>query len=195
MNKKELQQLAAQGEDSHLQFKADIRNADSLAAEMVAFSNSDGGSLLVGVDNHGKINGLSPDDVERVNQLISNAASQHIPACDDLAGSHCPAVEEVPVKVIGEAEAEFSVLAQSGICPARTVVGVRIHFVCRDPLEYSFRVPAEEMELAAIFTAPGRIPVVVGPVVVGAIDVHDHVVDEIRHIEMLLNGLVGCVAG
>ena len=78
MTKKELQQLVARGEDSHLQFKADVRNADSLAAEMVAFSNSDGGSLLIGVDNHGKINGLSPDDVGRINQLISNTASQHI---------------------------------------------------------------------------------------------------------------------
>jgi len=78
MTKKELQQLIAQGEDSCLQFKADIRNADSLAAEMVAFSNGHGGRILIGVNNDGQQPGLSREDVERLNQLISNAASQHI---------------------------------------------------------------------------------------------------------------------
>ena len=40
-----LKQIAACGEDSTHQFKQDIKSPDSLAAEMVAFSNSLGGSL------------------------------------------------------------------------------------------------------------------------------------------------------
>jgi predicted HTH transcriptional regulator len=49
MNKEELKALVAPGEDSTRQFKADIANADSLAADLVAFSNSRGGTLLIGV--------------------------------------------------------------------------------------------------------------------------------------------------
>lgn len=64
------------GEDSSRQFKADVRNAESLAAEMVAFSNSAGGTLYIGVADDGTMPGLSAPDVARINQLISNAASQ-----------------------------------------------------------------------------------------------------------------------
>jgi len=74
----ELRKLIACGEDSRLQFKADVNNADALAAEMVAFANSDGGQIMIGIGNDGKIIGLSRSSVERINQLISNAASQHV---------------------------------------------------------------------------------------------------------------------
>ncbi|MDL2313637.1 putative DNA binding domain-containing protein [Desulfovibrio sp. OttesenSCG-928-C14] len=66
----------ARGEDSTRQFKADIRNAESLASEMAAFANSEGGTLFLGVADDGSAPGLSRVDVNRVNQLISNAASQ-----------------------------------------------------------------------------------------------------------------------
>ncbi len=66
----------ALGEDSMRQFKADIRNAESLAAEMAAFANSDGGTIFIGVADDGSMPGLDAMDVARLNQLISNAASQ-----------------------------------------------------------------------------------------------------------------------
>lgn len=71
----ELRHLAARGEDSATQFKADITNAESLAAEMVAFANSEGGNILIGVADDGSTPGLSLKDVARINQLISNAAA------------------------------------------------------------------------------------------------------------------------
>ena len=55
----------SRGEDSTLQFKLDVHSAESLAAEMVAFANSDGSTP-----------GLAKEDAARINQLISNAASQ-----------------------------------------------------------------------------------------------------------------------
>ena len=67
-------QIAA-GEDSSHQFKADVRNAESLASEMAAFANSEGGTLFIGVADDGSIPGLTRKDVSRINQLISNAAS------------------------------------------------------------------------------------------------------------------------
>lgn len=48
MDLAELQNLVQKGEDSRNQFKANIRNADSLAAKMVAFSNSEGGQIFIG---------------------------------------------------------------------------------------------------------------------------------------------------
>ncbi|MGK5094840.1 RNA-binding domain-containing protein [Deltaproteobacteria bacterium TL4] len=78
MDLTELKNLISCGEDSHHQFKEDIRNVDSLAAEMGAFANSDGGILFIGVSDKGGLTGLDAEGVARVNQLISNAASQHI---------------------------------------------------------------------------------------------------------------------
>lgn len=66
----------AHGEDSARQFKADVRNAESLASEMAAFANCSGGTIFIGVADDGATPGLSPQDVARINQLISNASSQ-----------------------------------------------------------------------------------------------------------------------
>jgi len=76
MTLEELRSLAARGEDSARQFKADVTNAESLAAEMAAFANSDGGTILIGVADDGSMPGLSLKDVARINQLIGNAAGQ-----------------------------------------------------------------------------------------------------------------------
>ena len=70
-----LKQIAA-GEDSGRRFKRDAHNAESLAAEMAAFANSEGGVIYLGVDDAGQAVGLDQADVVRLNQLIGNAASQ-----------------------------------------------------------------------------------------------------------------------
>jgi len=74
----ELQAQIALGEDSRRQFKRDITNADSLAAEMAAFANSEGGTIYLGAADDGSLPGLTRADVARLNQLIGNAASQHV---------------------------------------------------------------------------------------------------------------------
>lgn len=73
----ELIELIGRGEDSRTQFKQsqDITNAKSLAGEMAAFANSKGGRILIGVDDTGSIIGLSSEDIRRINQLISNTAT------------------------------------------------------------------------------------------------------------------------
>lgn len=76
MTSNELKSQIALGEDSKRQLKEDMHNAESLAAEMAAFANSDGGRIFIGVADDGSTPGLSPKDVSRINQLISNAASQ-----------------------------------------------------------------------------------------------------------------------
>jgi predicted HTH transcriptional regulator len=71
-----LREQISHGEDSSRQFKVDVKNSESIASEMAAFANSEGGTLYIGVADDGFIPGLTSKDVGRVNQLISNAASQ-----------------------------------------------------------------------------------------------------------------------
>jgi ATP-dependent DNA helicase RecG len=74
----ELETIIKSGEDSTRQFKQNFTNANQLAAEIVAFSNGNGGQIFVGVSDNGNINGLTLDDISRLNQLISNACSQNV---------------------------------------------------------------------------------------------------------------------
>ena len=78
MKLEELNAIIARGEDSRHQFKRDFTNVESMAAELAAFANMGGGQLLVGVSDNSTITGLSTADISRLNQLLSNAASQHV---------------------------------------------------------------------------------------------------------------------
>ena len=67
------------GEDTRNQFKEEITNGNSLASEIVAFSNSKGGRIYVGInDKTHEIVGLSTEGIGRLNQLISNVSSQMV---------------------------------------------------------------------------------------------------------------------
>jgi len=76
MTESDLRREVYCGEDSSRKFNEDIRNADSLAAEMVAFANAKGGVIYIGVADDGSLKGLDFSDVGRINQYISNAASK-----------------------------------------------------------------------------------------------------------------------
>jgi len=76
MRLKDLGNQIALGEDSTRQFKVDVENAESLGSEMAAFANTGGGTIFIGVADDGSMLGLSQHDVARINQLISNGASQ-----------------------------------------------------------------------------------------------------------------------
>ena len=68
----------ALGEHTRQQFKRTFNSPDALAAELAAFANSGGGTLLIGVDDDGSIAGLSAVDIRHLNQMLSNASSQHV---------------------------------------------------------------------------------------------------------------------
>lgn len=73
-----LQAIVDRGEDGQHQFKSDVSNINALAAEIVAFSNSVGGIILIGINDDGSFTGLNREDMGRLNQLVSNAASQSV---------------------------------------------------------------------------------------------------------------------
>ena len=78
MNCDDLVEILDKGEDSRQQFKSDINSLDQLAVEISAFANSDGGLLIIGVSDQGALLGLTKKDVARLNQWISNAATQKV---------------------------------------------------------------------------------------------------------------------
>ena len=78
METSELLEIIARDEDSKHQLKANVTNSTSVAQEMVAFSNTLGGMIIIGVSNDGTISGLTREDMGRLSNLISNAASQHV---------------------------------------------------------------------------------------------------------------------
>lgn len=77
MKTEELEILIAKGEDSKTQFKENLTNARQLTHEFVAFSNCMGGTIIVGVTDNGEVKGLSKNDLQRINQLISNVSSEN----------------------------------------------------------------------------------------------------------------------
>ena len=78
METSELLEIVACGEDSKHQFKANVTNAQSLSEELVAFSNSGGGQIFIGVSDDGTFFGLTREDMGRLNQLIANASSNNV---------------------------------------------------------------------------------------------------------------------
>ncbi|MBC8344226.1 MAG: putative DNA binding domain-containing protein [Bacteroidetes bacterium] len=79
METAELIEILARGEDTKHQYKENFHNVGSLAAEIVALSNSGGGKIFIGVeDKNWTVTGLTKSDVSRLNQLISNAATQSV---------------------------------------------------------------------------------------------------------------------
>lgn len=79
MTAQELLNLISGGENSRVQLKENITNATSAAQEMVAFANTLGGILIVGVkDRDGAVVGLSFEDLQRINSLLTTAANEHI---------------------------------------------------------------------------------------------------------------------
>lgn len=79
MNVADLSQLIEKGESSTVQFKEKVKDAYKIATEMVAFSNSKGGHLIIGVnDKTGDVTGLSYKDIQDTNLLLVNAASDNV---------------------------------------------------------------------------------------------------------------------
>jgi ATP-dependent DNA helicase RecG len=78
MDIQEIRRVIKIGEDSKNQFKKVFTSPDLLAAEIVAFANTDGGKIIVGIDDDGQIVGLTKQDVSELNQMISNVCSQKV---------------------------------------------------------------------------------------------------------------------
>jgi len=79
MDSTELLAIIKGGESSKVQFKERLPHVESLAHELIAFSNSHGGIIIIGVnDKTGELNGLSFGEIQQINRQIVNVASQKV---------------------------------------------------------------------------------------------------------------------
>ena len=81
MDKLELYDLIAGGEDSFIEFKRNVTQRTDFADEMIALANTEGGQILVGVDDDASIPGVA--DERQVEESIVNIARNNCkPALD-----------------------------------------------------------------------------------------------------------------
>src|SRR3954463_8447208 len=60
----ELLEIINNGENSGVEFKRDVLQNHDLAKELVAFSNLNGGMVLLGVEDDGSISGVTRPSIE-----------------------------------------------------------------------------------------------------------------------------------
>ncbi len=75
MDSLELYEMIAGGEDSFTEFKRDVSQRSDFAGGMVALANTEGGYILLGVDDDGHIVGV--DAPQRTEEQIINLARQN----------------------------------------------------------------------------------------------------------------------
>ncbi len=66
------------GEDSLIEFKREMPNRNSLADEIGAFANANGGVILIGVDNDKNIVGLELQELDRVENTVVEICNDSI---------------------------------------------------------------------------------------------------------------------
>ncbi len=79
LTKLELLEMIAGGEDSTVEFKEEVSQRTSTANEMIAFANTHGGRLLIGVADDGQLVGVSDPD-QLAQQIINIGRHNCCPA-------------------------------------------------------------------------------------------------------------------
>ncbi len=87
MNRSELLAELAQGESQHREFKRQLDNPESVAGEIVAFANSEGGRLYFGVADDGTLIGL-PDSAAVFQSLTHLCRDRCIPPVSPVLEQH-----------------------------------------------------------------------------------------------------------
>lgn len=77
MTKTELLELIRNGENSGVEFKRDDVHADSLAKEVAAVLNLEGGHILLGVEDDGTVSGLTRD-LPAAEQWVMNVCREQV---------------------------------------------------------------------------------------------------------------------
>lgn len=86
MLKTELFEIIANGENSGIEFKRDDLRPEQLAKEIVAFANTQGGRILLGVEDDGVITSLQHDNVQEwvLNVFRDKVFPQIIPFYEEI---------------------------------------------------------------------------------------------------------------
>lgn len=160
MTKTEFFELLAGGENSGIEFDTDGVDNRALAKGLVAFANLQGGRLLLGVDDDGRVRGLSPCDRtaeagtgesgRRTHRRLEERVMQ---TCRDI----------IRPAVYPYFEVLRDVLPGRDVAVVRIVRGWSVHHVCHDRHRtYYVRVgsisrEANQEELARLFQQRGTV--------------------------------------
>ena len=82
MTHDDVKRLAAMGEGQHLEFKNRVPRPERIAREVIALANTDGGKVLVGVDDDGTVLGVK--DAEEEFYALQTALADRITPSIDL---------------------------------------------------------------------------------------------------------------
>ncbi|GIX46080.1 MAG: ATP-dependent DNA helicase [Candidatus Tectimicrobiota bacterium] len=90
MDELELLGRIRRGEDLHTEFKQEEVHSDDIAAALVAFANTDGGMILFGVANDGRIVGVSDPDrlMQRVDQIAYQNCEPPLTVVQETVQTH-----------------------------------------------------------------------------------------------------------
>jgi ATP-dependent DNA helicase RecG len=86
MNEQDVRQLIQNGESSKVEFKTEDVHPVSLAEEIVAFANFEGGTILVGVEDDGRVTGCKRKGTEAfiINVCRNNVRPALIPVIERI---------------------------------------------------------------------------------------------------------------
>lgn len=86
MDINQLQTIIRNGENSKIEFKGGDFHPDSLAKEIVSFSNLSGGMILIGIDDSGNIEGITDRQTEErvINICRNNVVPSVIPEIETI---------------------------------------------------------------------------------------------------------------
>lgn len=76
-----LKEMIVMGETKHVEFKAKLDNPEPFVSSIISFANSEGGRIFVGVNDHGKIEGIK-DSAKMKEKIVNWIAQQCDPRID-----------------------------------------------------------------------------------------------------------------
>lgn len=74
----DLKQVIENGENSKVEFKEVSVSSHSLAEEIVAFANGQGGSIFIGVSDDGHVSGIDIDRKQRLEEMVMNICRTNV---------------------------------------------------------------------------------------------------------------------
>ena len=77
------------GEDSTIEFKREMPRRDSMADEIAAFANAQGGTILIGIDDNKEIVGLELQELDRAEKMVVEICEDSIEPAVDFFTEKC----------------------------------------------------------------------------------------------------------
>lgn len=171
MTLRELSQLVTLGEGQHLEFKKRVPAPERITKEVIAFANSGGGRLLLGIDDDGTVGGVK--DAAEEEYALQEALDRHSDPPVPFTTERLPVTKKRNVIVvhvpISARKPHFLIDHQNGARKAYVRVedrsveaspeAVRLMKARQHPVDVLFEFGEKEQTLMRYLDSYGRISV------------------------------------